>query len=182
MSVVNRYAPALVWASTGIGHQLVVTIADDPPVQDDPDDEFVGAEPLGADDDSNSSAEAEAEEEKLARQKRENVRVDVQLPLVIRMQGREIQARTRDVSATGIGFSTRLPIELEQQVEVEIKFDGWTFVKQIVIRFMKPLLAGTMCGGQFDALSEEERERLVKQVFDVQREQLRAGRRAVPGG
>ncbi|MCW2950549.1 MAG: hypothetical protein JWN41_1562, partial [Thermoleophilia bacterium] len=40
-------------------------------------------------------------------------------------------------------------------------------------RFMKPILAGKVIGAQFERLSEEERERLVKQVFDVQRAQLR---------
>lgn len=157
-----------------------MTFLDDDAQQviDNADDELVGGP---EDAPEGELTEQEAEAEKLARQKRENVRVDVQLPLVVRMHGREIPARTRDVSATGIGFSTRLPVELDQQVEVEINFEGWTFVKQIVIRFMKPLLAGTMVGGQFDALTEEERERLVKTVFDVQREQLRAGRRAVPG-
>lgn len=126
--------------------------------------------------DGTADADSDSIDDEIGRQKRENVRVDVQLPLIVRMHGRELPARTRDVSATGVGFSTRLPVELEQHAEVDIEFDGWTFTKRVVIRFVKPLLAGSMVGAQFEALTEDERERLVKQVFDVQRSQLRAGR------
>jgi len=117
-------------------------------------------------------AEQQAEEAELGRQRRQNVRVDVQLPITIYMSGREAQGRTRDVSATGIGFSTRLPVELDQRGEVTIEFDGWRFRKPFVVRFCKPILAGTQLGVQFDELTQDERERLVKQVFDIQRAQL----------
>lgn len=114
----------------------------------------------------------DAEDDADGRQRRQNVRVHVQLPLTVRMSGREAKARTRDVSATGIGFSTRLPIEINQRGEVIIEFDGWHFCKGCIVRFAKPIIAGCQVGVQFEELSEEERERLVKQVFDVQRAQL----------
>jgi len=123
-------------------------------------------------------AEQQEEEAALGRQRRQNVRVDVQLPITIRMSGREAPGRTRDVSATGIGFSTRLPVELDQRGEVTVEFDGWRFRKAFIVRFCKPILAGTQLGVQFDELTEEERERLVRQVFDIQRAQLRDQTRA----
>ena len=41
-------------------------------------------------------------------------------------------------------------------------FDGWTFQKAFIVRFVKPILAGSQVGVQFDELSQEEREKLVK--------------------
>jgi c-di-GMP-binding flagellar brake protein YcgR len=117
------------------------------------------------------------EEDPAGRQRRQNVRVDVQLPIMLRLAGREAPGRTRDVSATGIGFSTRLPVELDQRGEVTVEFDGWRFTKAFIVKFAKPILAGSQVGVQFDELSQEERERLVKQVFDVQRSQLQDQRR-----
>ncbi len=114
------------------------------------------------------------EDDMAGRQRRQNVRVDVQLPIHVRMAGREAVGRTRDVSATGIGFSTRLPVELDQRGEVTVEFDGWRFSKAFIIKFVKPILAGSQVGVQFDELTQEERERLVKQVFDVQRAQLQS--------
>lgn len=116
-------------------------------------------------------AAAEIDDE-IGRQKRQNVRVSVQLPISLRLGGREAPGRTRDVSATGIGFSTRLPIELEQRGEVTVEFTDWRFHKAFIVKFVKPILAGCTVGVQFDELTQEERERLVKQVFDLQRAQL----------
>jgi hypothetical protein len=82
------------------------------------------------------------------------------------------------VSATGIGFSTRLPIELDQRGEVTVEFDGWRFRKSFIVKFVKPILAGSQVGVQFEELTQEERERLVKQVFDVQRSQLQDTKRS----
>ena len=117
------------------------------------------------------------DEDPAGRQRRQNVRVDVQLPMTLRMAGREAPGRTRDVSATGIGFSTRLPVELDQRGEVTVEFDGWRFAKAFIVKFVKPILAGSQVGVQFEELTQEERERLVKQVFDVQRAQLQDQRR-----
>lgn len=132
-----------------------------------------GNAPLVSDTDDNFD-----DDDELGRQRRQNVRVDVQLPMVLHMAGREAPGRTRDVSATGIGFSTRLPIELEQRGEVVVEFDGWRFRKAFIVKFVKPILAGSQVGVQFEELTQEERERLVKQVFDVQRAQLQHTRRA----
>jgi c-di-GMP-binding flagellar brake protein YcgR len=114
----------------------------------------------------------------LGRQRRQNVRVDVQLPITLRMHGRDAPGRTRDVSATGIGFSTRLAVQLEDRGEVTVEFNGWRFTKAFIVRFVKPILAGCQVGVQFDELTQEEREKLVKQVFDVQRAQLQGARGA----
>ena len=111
-------------------------------------------------------------DDEAGRQRRQNVRVDVQLPMVLRMSGREAPGRTRDVSATGIGFSTRLPVELDQRGYVTVEFNGWRFRKKFIVKFVKPILAGSQIGVQFEELTVEEGEKLVKQVFDVQRAQL----------
>ena len=111
-------------------------------------------------------------DDEAGRQRRQNVRVDVQLPMVLRMSGREAPGRTRDVSATGIGFSTRLPVELDQRGDVTVEFNGWRFRKKFIVKFVKPILAGSQIGVQFEELTVEEGEKLVKQVFDVQRAQL----------
>lgn len=132
----------------------------------DPTDEVAAAasDPAAAQDDTFVP--------ELGRSRRQNVRVCIQLPITIRIDGREIPGRTRDVSATGIGFSTRMPVELDQRGDVVVEFDGWRFRKSFVIKFVKPILAGSMVGVQFEELTIEERERLVKEVFDLQREQL----------
>ena len=122
--------------------------------------------------DNPAASPDDAEPDELGRQKRQNVRVSVQLPITLTVAGREVPARTRDVSATGIGFSTRLPVEHDQRGEVVVEFNGWRFRKAFIIKFVKPILAGSMVGVQFDELTQEERERLVKQVFDLQRAQL----------
>ena len=61
--------------------------------------------------------------------------------------------------------------------EVTVEFSGWRFRKAFIVRFIKPILAGSQVGVQFDELTQEEREKLVKQVFDVQRAQLQAERK-----
>lgn len=120
--------------------------------------------------------EEHAEDDEMGRQKRQNVRVDVQYPIVLRLDGRESLSRTRDLSATGVGFSTRFPIDRDQGGEVTIDFPDWKFTKRFVARFIKPILAGWQVGAQFDDLTVEERERLVKEVFNVQRSQLQSRR------
>lgn len=125
--------------------------------------------------DSAETPEPELEDE-AGRARRQNVRVNVQLPLMLHMSGREAPGRTTDVSATGIGFSTRLPVELEQRGEVTVEFEGWRFRKSFVVKFVKPILAGSKVGVQFEELTQDEGERLVKQVFDVQRAQLQEAR------
>lgn len=116
-------------------------------------------------------------DDELGRQKRQNVRVSVQLPITLSMGGREAPGRTRDVSATGIGFSTRMPVEIDQRGEVVVEFSDWRFRKAFIVKFVKPILAGSQVGVQLDELTQEERERLVKQVFDVQRAQLQDSKR-----
>lgn len=128
-----------------------------------------------ADTDNAETPEPSLEDE-AGRARRQNVRVDVQLPMVLRMSGREAPGRTSDVSATGIGFSTRLPVELDQRGEVTVEFNGWRFRKAFIVKFVKPILAGAKVGVQFEELTQDEGERLVKQVFDVQRAQLQEAR------
>lgn len=141
--------------------------SDDPVAGGDDDDD----EPAPREDDGADDAD-ELDDDELGRQRRENVRVEVQLPLTIRIGGRETTGRTRDMSATGVGFATREHVELNDRGEVTIEFDDWTFTKAFIVRFVKPILAGHQVGVQFDQLTADERERLVKLVFDVQRKQL----------
>lgn len=117
-----------------------------------------------------------AEGDQMGRQRRQNVRIEVQYPITLLLAGRQTTGRTRDMSATGVGFSTRLPVEMDEAGEVTIDFPEWQFTKPFVIRFMRPILAGCQVGAQFVDLTEDERERLVKEVFDVQRAQLQSRR------
>ncbi|MCW2925767.1 MAG: PilZ domain [Thermoleophilia bacterium] len=132
--------------------------------------------PDNRDDDFGDSLDEFGDDE-IGRQRRQNVRVEVQLPITLYIKGREAPGRTRDVSATGIGFSTRLPIGIDERGEVLVEFDGWRFRKAFIVRFARPILAGAQVGVQFDELTQEEREKLVKQVFDVQRAQLQDSRK-----
>lgn len=111
------------------------------------------------------------------RRQRENVRVNVQFPVTVRLEGHEEQhCRSRNVSATGIGFSTRLPVENDARGAVTVHFPEWDFTKDVHVRFVKPIIAGRQVGAAFEELTPDERERLVKQVFAVQREQLQVQR------
>jgi hypothetical protein len=117
--------------------------------------------------------EAAAEVDEAGRQQRQNVRVNVKFPITLNFPGRDnVRIRSRDVSATGFGFATRLPLELEDTGVVTIEFPDWRFTKPFTVRFMKAILAGHVIGAQFDELSDDERERVVKEVFAVQRRQL----------
>jgi c-di-GMP-binding flagellar brake protein YcgR len=129
----------------------------------------VDEQPVGIDE------EPDAEDE-VGRAQRQNVRVDVQLPLTLSLNGRQVPARTRDVSATGVGFSTRIPVAVDQRGEVTVHFEHWRIHKQFTIRFVRPILAGYHVGVQFDELTEDERERLVRTVFDLQRSQLQSAK------
>lgn len=132
--------------------------------------------PPGADDDQ-MRRNSDAVDAELGRQRRQNVRVDVKYPVTISIGNiHDVMLRTRDISATGCGFSTRLPMEIDMVGDLRLEFPDWDFRKGFVVRFVKPILAGTQVGVQFIDLTEDERERLVKEVFDVQREQLQSRR------
>jgi len=112
------------------------------------------------------------------RQRRENVRVTVKMPITVQVAGYpDTQARSRDLSATGVGFATRLPLEREMRGSVTVHFPGMDFSKPFVVRFVKPILAGRQVGVQYDELTDDEHESVVKQVFAVQRSQLQAQRK-----
>lgn len=116
-------------------------------------------------------------EEELGRQRRQNVRVNVQYPVTINASGHPATAaRTRDISATGVGFATRISLEVESEGTITIEFPDWTFTKEFVVRFAKPIIAGTQVGAEYVALTPDERERLVKEVFAVQRHQIKSQR------
>ena len=118
-------------------------------------------------------AEAKAEEDELGRQRRQNVRVSVQYPMTLNYAGHPpAEGRTRDLSATGFGFATRLPLDIDATGMATINFPDWTFTKQFIVKFAKPIIAGRICGVQFVELTEDERELVVKEVFAVQREQI----------
>jgi hypothetical protein len=116
-------------------------------------------------------------EEELGRQRRQNVRVTVQYPVTINATGHpSTPARTRDISATGIGFATRLSMEPNSAGTITVQFPDWTFTKEFVVRFAKPIIAGTQVGAEYVELTADERERLVKEVFAVQRQQIQQQR------
>ena len=126
--------------------------------------------------------EVEKQLDEEGRQRRQNVRVNVHYPITLHATGfPTVKARCRDLSATGVGFATRLPLENEAAGTVTIHFPEWNFTKEFVVRFVKPILAGKQCGAQFRELTEDERERLVKEVFAVQRSQLQEQRKRAKG-
>lgn len=141
------------------------------------------AERMRRERDEQDAREAEArrayeqELEEAGRQRRQNVRVMVKLPVTLRVKGYpDIEARTRDLSATGTGFATRIPMEVDQRGHVTVHFAGWSFTKEFVVKFVKPILAGRQVGVAFAELTEDEHQRVVKEVFAIQREQLQAQR------
>jgi hypothetical protein len=127
--------------------------------------------------DREARKQVERELDDQGRQRRQNVRVMVQYPVTIRIAGHpNIKARTRDLSATGVGFATRLPLDVDAAGSVTVHFPDWSFEKEFVVRFVKPILAGRQIGAQFRELTEDEREKVVKEVFAVQRAQLQEQR------
>ena len=126
-------------------------------------------------DDVNDSSSDIADDE-VGRSRRQNVRVSVQVPITLTLGGRKVPARTRDVSATGVGFSTRIAVAVDDRGEVLVNFATWQIQKSFIVRFARPILAGYHVGVQFDDLTQDERERLVKEVFDLQRAQLQSAR------
>ena len=135
-----------------------------------------GPAPVANYDDSEDD-EVDPEEDELGRQRRQNVRVNVKYPITVIVQGYPVShARSRDLSATGVGFATRMPLGVDTTGSVTVRFPDWEFTKEFVVRFVKPVLAGRIVGVQFDELTEDERERVVKEVFAVQRAQLQEQR------
>jgi len=127
--------------------------------------------------DSVVRTQAEMEEDEAGRQRRQNVRVNVKIPLHVVIEGYpNSDARSRDLSATGVGFATRLPLDVDTPGLVTVHFAEWKFTKDFVVRFVKPILSGRIVGVQFEALTEDERERVVREVFAVQRAQLQEQR------
>lgn len=143
-----------------------------------PADSSTGPSEAGPDDAiEQNSDEGDDQDDEAGRQRRQNVRVSVKYPIRIMVDGYpQTAARSRDLSATGVGFATRMPLEVDTVGHVEIEFPEWNFRKHFTVRFVKPILAGRIVGVQFDELTEDERERVVKEVFAVQRAQLQAQR------
>lgn len=107
-------------------------------------------------------------------QRRENVRVNIKIPVTIQIPGfAPVLNRTRDLSATGVGFATRLPLEVDMRGRVTIPFGTWTFTSGFIVRFCRPILAGKQVGAEFEDLTDENYRELVKEVFAVQRGQLK---------
>ncbi len=107
-------------------------------------------------------------------QRRENVRVNIKIPVTIQIPGyAPVLNRTRDLSATGFGFATRLPLEVDMRGRVTIPFSSWTFTSGFIVRFCRPILAGKQVGAEFEDLTEDSYRELVKEVFAVQRGQMK---------
>ncbi len=161
-------------------------ILDGAPEDEDPLGESELAAELRAKEDERTQLEAAQQErlkgeqqatEEQGRVARRDVRVDVRFPMRLRIDGMGPPApgRTRDLSATGFGFSTRFDLEKEVTGKVTLELPEWTFQKEFIVRFLKPIVAGSRVGAQFVDLTDDERDRLARVVFNVQREQLRSG-------
>jgi c-di-GMP-binding flagellar brake protein YcgR len=120
-----------------------------------------------------------APETEAGRQRRQNVRVDVKLPLEVSANGHAgAYARSRDLSATGVGFATRVPLEIDDTGNISVEFeDGWKLESKFQVRFVKPIIAGRQVGVQFVELNEDDTRRLTSTVFAIQREMLKRQRR-----
>lgn len=143
-----------------------------------PGESSTPAEPIG---DADEAAGPEATTDRgpvSPSQRRENVRVAAQFPITLRLEGYpEMTGKTRDLSAEGCAFATRLPLDREDRAEMTIHFQDWSFTKGVVVKFVRPILAGRHIGVQFDGLTPDERETIVKEVFSAQRELLHNQRR-----
>lgn len=148
-----------------------------PPSSPAVEDEVSGSDDSVYEDTEGMTADELAEETEEERQRRENVRINIRCPVTVKIDGHEsMRSRARDMSATGIGFSTRLPLEIGMSGRVTIHFDRWAFSKEFVVRFSRSIIAGKHVGVEFRELTQDEHERIVKEVFAIQREALRVER------
>lgn len=144
------------------------------------DDQPAGDESVaGAAPEADGDGDAGEVEDEAGRTRRQNVRVSVKYPITVKIAGLpDYIGRTRDISATGVGFATRAPLEVDMEGTVSVEFPTWKLTKQFVVRFVRPILAGRQVGVQYSELTHDEHEQVVKEVFTVQREQLQSGRTA----
>ncbi len=109
-------------------------------------------------------------------QRRDNVRISVRYPIVVHVQGHpRFEGRCRDISATGVGFTTRLPVEVGESGRLTVSFPTWELEAAFVVRFSAPILAGRRIGAEYVDLGDDLSEKVAREVFALQRQHLQEG-------
>lgn len=117
-------------------------------------------------------------EDDLPEQRRHHVRVDLLRRCAVALpRSGQVAAELVDLSGTGCGFLTRATPVVGDAGRVRIQFEDWTFDAPFEVRFVRPPRADepgrTYVGVQFQSLSEQEIDDVVREVFATMRRQLR---------
>jgi len=117
-------------------------------------------------------------------QKRSSVRLNINLPLRFQYLERDdhtiYKGLTVDISAGGILFSSTQPCDVGEKIKVELYLTDDNIVSvvaKVVRAFDKDegALRGYRVAVEFEDITEIERDRIFKFVFDKQREWIRKG-------
>lgn len=113
------------------------------------------------------------------RNRRRNLRVRMRLPITVYLNneaGTLTQGGTlRDMSIRGMNFCSRLELALGDRATVDVEFEYWTFRVSLVVRFAKPIVAGTQVGCEFCDLSIADGERIAAELERVKASRSSAG-------
>lgn len=118
-------------------------------------------------------------------QKREFVRLEVSLPVRFRViegedQGQIEEGLTIDISAGGALFSTQADMKAGQKLEIEVQFSDKEsfFGKAHAIRIFerdKSEKNAVRVAIEYDDISESQRDRIFRFIFEKQREWIKKG-------
>ncbi|MGI5911167.1 MAG: flagellar brake protein [Syntrophomonadaceae bacterium] len=120
------------------------------------------------------------------KQKRDYVRLTVALPVRFRTvneegeKGNTEEGVTVDISAGGVLFYTKSEIKDDQKVEIELQFstNEWFSCYAHVVRIFernKYEKNAVRIAVEFDNISETQRDRIFKYIFEKQREWIKKG-------
>jgi c-di-GMP-binding flagellar brake protein YcgR len=106
-------------------------------------------------------------------QRRQNFRVDLSGRCRLKI-GRypETDAELVDLSGTGCSVHTRLPGGKGDRGTITVAFAEWTLKTTVVVRFARTQPGRRFLGLEFDGLFKADRDRVVREVFALQRRQL----------
>lgn len=117
------------------------------------------------------------------RNRRANVRVRLRRPLTVYQGlGEErvvVPGRMRDLSVRGMNFASRLELRQGDRAMVDLEFDDWTFRVRLIVRFAKPIVAGTQVGCEFTDLTLADGERISAELYRLNAERARVRLRSV---
>lgn len=107
-------------------------------------------------------------------QRREHVRVPVDMtcPLMVPATG-TVEARIIDISGGGCAIVTPFRLNEGKHCFLEIPFEAWTFEVEVAVRFSRNVPAGWLSGVMFFDIGKTLTEKIVREVFALQRYQLK---------